>query len=138
MTFVKLEDAYKFFDQAKWNDVGNCLDDNVVLYDYDVANGQPGHKIVGKAAVVQALQAIRAQIGPYQLVRADNPPHDPVRLVPGGAAIDEMTLQGPAAPNDPPRRQRRIQKGTHRCTDLFRFNPVNGRIDEIHYCVAEA
>lgn len=143
MAFVNLTQAYEDFDtansQADWDHIRDTyLDDEVVLFNYDIPAGQPGHKVgPGKGPVIQELERVRGEIQQYwQPNSVDMPPHNPAGLVPGGAAVDRLVLKNTLNPT--PRQARRIQRGPHRCADLFKFNDDNdGKIIEIHYCVAE-
>ena len=142
MAFVNLAQAYADFDaassQTDWDHIRDSyLDDDVVLFNYDIPAGQPGHKIEGKQLVIDELRRVRGEIQQYWPPESvDMPPHNPAGLIPGGAAIDRLMLKQTSAA--PPRQLRRSQRGAHSCTDLFKFNDDNeGKIIEIHYCVAE-
>lgn len=142
MTFVDLAQAYADCaaanSPADWDQIRDTyLDDQVVLFNYDIPATQAGHQIgPGKQLVIDALKKVRAEIQQYwPPTSVEVPPLNPVGLVPGGAAVDRLQLKQP--PSGTPRHQRRIQRGPHSCTDLFKFSTVNGRIIEIHYCVAD-
>jgi len=143
VAFVDLAQAYADFaaanSQTDWDNIRDTyLDDQVVLFNYDIPAGQAGHVIgPGKQLVIDELKRVRADIQQYwPPTSVELPPLDPVGLVPGGAAVDRLKLQQTAGGT--PRHVRRIQRGPHSCTDLFKFNTANpGKILEIHYCVAD-
>lgn len=126
--YVDLEQGYRDFndagdDDSLWDAIGEgYLDDHVILYDYHFDDDHPDHKVAGKENVKAALRRIRQELKSNEVLNVNPPPRNRVRLVPGAAAIDQLTY---------------ASGESHVCVDLFKFNRANGKVDEIHYCAVE-